>query len=75
MARRGTVTAGLPGLIERMTPLADWLEQNKPACKTIRITPADRKLILKSADQGATCNFNVYGDLIVWRGFELKETP
>lgn len=70
-----TVKAGLPGLVERMTPLADWLKQFKPTCNTITITAADKKMILKSEDQGRSCGFDVNGGLIVWRGFELKVMP
>lgn len=64
-------------LVERLKPLADWMEKFKPDCKTIRVAREDMKLITKYPEAANDMGFHQHGGMVTWRGgkFEIKEAP
>jgi hypothetical protein len=64
-------------LVERLQPLADWMEKFKPTCKTISVSHEDMKLITKYPDAAKDMGFHQHGGLVTWRQgkFEIKVAP
>jgi len=62
-------------LVERIQPLADWMEKFKPSCKTISVAKEDMKLIRKYPEAANDMGFHQFGGFVRWRDFEIKEMP
>jgi hypothetical protein len=67
-AGKRTVSA----VIEHMTRLADWLQANKPLCKTMTLTRQDFDLLRRHP---TASNVTENDGVVYWRGFELRALP
>lgn len=59
-------------LLLKMTPLADWYQQNRPTNRVIRITPDEIKLLRENPGEAMGFGVIVEKDALKWRTFEIK---
>lgn len=67
----------LESVIERIKPLADWLQSFRPQCKVITVSRRDLET-LRRYPETANSLHNVVTNaegITYWRGFELRAEP
>lgn len=62
-------------LIERMQPLANWMEKNKPKGDTLRLAKEDMALLLEHQAEALGEGIYVEGGAAKWRNFYLRPAP
>jgi hypothetical protein len=67
----------LESVIERMKPLADWLQSFRPECKVMTISRRDLET-LRRYPEAANALYNIVTNpkgVTYWRDFELRAEP
>jgi hypothetical protein len=60
-------------VVERMRPLADWLELNAPTCHVMTLARRDLDLLQRWPEAAAVHQIHTNHDRVTyWRGFELR---
>lgn len=69
-------TRALEEVIERMKPLADWLQAFRPDCRTMTVSRRDLDIVQRYA-QAADVLYQIVTNngATYWRGFELRPEP
>jgi hypothetical protein len=67
----------LEPVIERMKPLADWLQSFGPHCKVMTISRRDLDTLRRYPEAASTLHNVVTSaeGVTYWRGFELRAKP
>lgn len=79
LARKRRVVTGPAKIAEKMKPLAEWYSLNKPNLKSMRISSNDAYSLRtmwkdpKKQPEVRMAGFDIRGQDIHWRGFDLTE--
>jgi hypothetical protein len=62
-------------IVEKMNPLADWLEKNKPSVDVLRVTRDDMTVLQTYPKEALSHGIFVEGGGAKWRKFSLRPAP
>lgn len=78
MRQRNAPVSGLTvwEINQRITPLAEWQRQHKPALTTLRVFPEDYDLITANPELAARYGFQFFGTVAMFKGLTLvRDAP
>ena len=65
-------SGGVADLVQRMSPLSEFLRDHKPDSVTITLARLDSDLIVRWPATAAAYGFQVAKGVVTWKGFTLR---